>query len=124
MAAAANAQGPSQKQAGALEGLRVLDIATFIAALVVFAVVQDRVTASGARRYVAASRASLAGGGAPVTIDQIVAPAVRRSVIDAAMWAGVVGGVGVLASWFLVPGSRSGSVQSSGSGSGVRGSDL
>ncbi len=32
MGAAANAQGQSQMQAGALEGLRVLDIATFIAA--------------------------------------------------------------------------------------------
>jgi hypothetical protein len=101
---------------------RTMLLVTCLAALVVFAAVQDRVTAAGARRYVAASRASLAGGSPRVTIDEVVAPAVRRSVIEAAMWTGVVGVAGVLASWFLVPGSRSGSVQSSDSGSGVRGS--
>jgi hypothetical protein len=79
-------------------------LATFAAALVVFAGVQDRVTASGARQYVAAQRAAIAGRGLPVTIDQVVAPAVRRSVTQAATWALVVIAAGSLAA-FLVPGS-------------------
>jgi hypothetical protein len=40
---------------------RAILIATTLAALVVFAVVQDRITASGARRYVAIQRDALAG---------------------------------------------------------------
>ena len=76
---------------------------TFIAALVVFAVVQDRVTAAGAREYVARQRAALSGRGAPVTIEEVMGPAVRRSVLTAAGWAGLVV---VLGSLFLVPRSK------------------
>jgi hypothetical protein len=81
---------------------------TFVAALVVFAAVQDRVTASGAREYVRAQRAALAGRGTPVTIDQVVAPAVRRSVRDALAASGAVAIIGVLGAWFRFPraGSR------------------
>ena len=79
---------------------------TFVAALVVFAVVQDRVTASGARQYVALQRPALAaGGGAPVTIEEVMAPAIRRSVLQGLMWTAVVVAGGWAGSWFLVPGS-------------------
>ncbi len=79
---------------------------TFVAALVVFAVVQDRVTASGARQYVALKRPALAaGGGAPVTIEEVMAPAIRRSVLQGLMWTAVVVAGGWAGSWFLVPGS-------------------
>ena len=87
--------------------------ATFVAALIVFAVVQDRVTASGARQYVALQRSALAQGGAPVSIEDVMAPAGRRSFRDALMWSGGVMLIGVLGSRFWVP--RSG-FQSPGSG--------
>jgi hypothetical protein len=72
-------------------------IATALAALVVFAVVQDRVTAAGARRYVELQRAALAGGAHPVTVDEIMRPAVSRSVREGLLWGGVVflSGVGL-----------------------------
>jgi hypothetical protein len=56
-------------------GPRAVLVATFAAAGVVFCVVQDRVTAAGARQYVALHQA-----GRAVTLDDVVAPAVRRSV--------------------------------------------
>jgi hypothetical protein len=65
-------------------------IVTAIAAFVVFAVVQDRVTAAGARRYVALQRDAIAGRGPAVTVDQIMRPAVERSVQQGLMWGGVV----------------------------------
>jgi hypothetical protein len=72
-------------------------IATALAAVVVFAVVQDRVTAAGARRYVALQRAALAGRGPAVTIDQIMRPAIAQSVREGLLWGGVVlvSGVGI-----------------------------
>src|SRR5512138_1535907 len=74
-------------------------IATAIAALVVFAVVQDRVTAAGARRYVSLQRAALAGRARAVTVDEIMRPAIARSVRQGLFWGGVVliGGVGFAA---------------------------
>ena len=78
---------------------------TFVAALVVFAVVQDRVTASGARQYVALQRPALAAGGAPVTIEEVMAPAIGRSVRQGLMWTAIVMAGGWAGSWFLVPGS-------------------
>ena len=65
-------------------------IATAIAALAVFAVVQDRVTAAGARRYVELQRAALAGRAPLVTVDQIMGPAVAQSVREGLLWGGVV----------------------------------
>ena len=53
---------------------------SFVAAIVAFCVVQDRVTAAGARRYVALQRAALAGSGPTVSIDEVMTPAVRASV--------------------------------------------
>lgn len=69
---------------------RAVLVATAIAAVVVFAIVQDRVTAAGARRYVALQRDALAGRGQPVTVDQIMRPAVAHSVQEGLMWGGAV----------------------------------
>jgi hypothetical protein len=70
---------------------------TLLAALVVFCGVQDRITAAGARRYAALQRDALADGGRAVTIDEVVAPAVSRSVRQGLMWAGAVCAVGFVA---------------------------
>jgi len=69
---------------------RAVLVITVIAAVVVFAIVQDRVTAAGARRYVTLQRDALSGGGQLVTVDQIMRPAVARSVREGVMWGGVV----------------------------------
>lgn len=69
---------------------RAIVLVTVTAAVVVFAVVQDRVTASGARRYVTLQRAALAGDTPPVTIDAVMRPAVERSVEQGLLWGGVV----------------------------------
>jgi hypothetical protein len=53
---------------------------TLASAVIVFAVVQDRVTADGARQYVALQRRAVAGEGRLVTIDEALRPAVDRSV--------------------------------------------
>ena len=87
---------------------RTILVVTFVAALVVFAAVQDRVTAAGAREYVARQRLAFAGRLTPVTIEEVMEPAIRRSVRDGLIWSGLVmaGGLAVAAfSWFLVPGS-------------------
>jgi len=81
-------------------------VVTFVAALVVFAVVQDRVTASGARQYVRLQRLALGGTSAPVTIEEVMAPAGRRSVRDGLIWFAVVMAGGVAVSSFLLPRSR------------------
>ena len=67
----------------------VLMIAAILAA-VVFCVVQDRVTAAGARQYVELQRAAAEGRRPAVTIDEIMRPAVRRSVAQASAWSAVV----------------------------------
>jgi hypothetical protein len=74
-------------------------IATALAAIVVFAAVQDRVTAAGARRYVALQRAALAGRGPAVTVDEIMRPAIAQSVREGLWWGGavLVSGVGIAA---------------------------
>ena len=69
---------------------RAVLVITALAAVVVFAVVQDRVTAAGARRYAGLQREALAGRGALVTVDQIMRPAIARSVQQGLMWGGVV----------------------------------
>ena len=76
---------------------RAVLVITAIAAVVVFAVVQDRVTAAGARRYAALQRDALAGRGQLVTVEQIMRPAIARSVQQGLMWGGVVlvAGVGL-----------------------------
>jgi hypothetical protein len=69
---------------------RTILLMTVVAAAMTFAVVQDRVTAAGARRYVALQREALARGGRPVTIDEVVRPAVRQSVHQGLIWSSVV----------------------------------
>ena len=69
---------------------RAVLVVTAILAVVVFAVVQDRITAAGARRYAALQRDALAGRGTLVTVDQIMRPAIARSVQQGLMWGGVV----------------------------------
>ena len=69
---------------------RLVLITTALVAFVVFAIVQDRVTAAGARRYVALQRDAIAGRGRAVTVDEIMRPAVERSVQQGLMWGGAV----------------------------------
>ena len=63
---------------------------TCIAAIVVFAVVQDRVTVAGVGDYISASRDAAAGRRPPVTIDEVMKPAVTRAFQQGALWGGVV----------------------------------
>jgi hypothetical protein len=76
---------------------RAILATTAFVALVVFAVVQDRITAAGARRYVALQRDALAGRARPVSVDEIMRPAVERSVQQGLTWGGLVlvGGVSI-----------------------------
>lgn len=69
---------------------------TCAAALVVFAVVQDRVTVAGVGEYVMRQQDALSGRRPAVTIDEVMKPAVTRGVQLGAVWAGVVlvGGLG------------------------------
>ena len=68
---------------------------TFAAALVVFCIVQDRVTAEGARRYVALQKEALAGRGPAVTVDEVMRPAIARSVRLALLASGTVAVAGL-----------------------------
>jgi hypothetical protein len=63
---------------------------TFIAALVVFCVVQDRVTAAGASRYARAALGAIDRHEPVAPIDSVMRPAVRQSVISGLASAGVV----------------------------------
>jgi len=69
---------------------RAVLLVTALAAVVVFAIVQDRVTAAGVRRYVVLQRAALAGRGQLVTVDQVMRPAIAQSVQQGLLWGGVV----------------------------------
>jgi hypothetical protein len=69
---------------------RAILMVSAVAALVVFAAVQDRVTAAGARRYVALQRDAIAGHGRAVTVDEVMRPAIERSVHQGLMWGGAV----------------------------------
>lgn len=72
-------------------------LTTVAAALVVFAVVQNRGVAEGAGRYAALHRAARTGAAPAVTIDEVMRPAVARSVPEGLLWSGVVlaAGLGV-----------------------------
>ena len=63
----------------------------------VFAYVQDRGTASGARRYVTLQEQAMSGRGMPVAIDDVMAPAIAHSVSQGLLWAGgvLVAGCGI-----------------------------
>ena len=72
---------------------RAIVVAAMLAGFAVFCVVQDRVTAAGARRYVVLQR----GGGPPVSIDDVMNPAIDSSVRQGLAWGGAValGGLAV-----------------------------
>lgn len=78
---------------------RAIVIATCVLAFATFAVVQDRVTAAAARSYAATQRSAIATGGSGVTIESVMAPAIRNSVWWASGSALVVllGGLGAAA---------------------------
>ena len=77
----------------------------FVAAAVVFCVVQDRVTAAGVREYVARQRQAVAGkvegtaregtplrpSGRQLRIDDVMGPAKWRSLEQGALWGGIAG---------------------------------
>lgn len=69
---------------------RALVVLSIVASLVVFSVVQDRITAAGARQYVTLQREALASGRPPVAADEVLRPAVERSVRQGLLWGGVV----------------------------------
>lgn len=62
---------------------------TCIAAIVVFAVVQDRLTSAGVGRYVALFR-DRTDGAAAATIDEVMKPAAAHAVRQGAFWGGAV----------------------------------
>jgi hypothetical protein len=61
----------------------------FAAAIVVFCIVQDRVTAAGARRYVQLQQAAAAGADRAATLDEVMRPAIRDSVRQGLLWGAV-----------------------------------
>lgn len=79
--------------------VRWIVLVSVAAAMAVFLVVQDRVTAAGAQRYVALQRSAIAGETPRITIDEVMRPAVERSVRQGALWGGAVllAGLGVAA---------------------------
>jgi hypothetical protein len=79
---------------------RAIVVMSAVAAFAVFCVVQDRVTAAGARHYVALQRDAIAGHGPAVTIDQIMRPAIEQSVQQGLLW-----GAAVLVSGLTVAGA-------------------
>jgi len=83
---------------------RVVLALAIVAAVVVFAIVQDRVTAAGARRYVELQNAAIAGQGTPVTLDEVMRPAIRRSVQQGSLWGGMVLAAGAAAAAVLARG--------------------
>ena len=73
--------------------------AIVLAAFAAFCVVQDRITAAGARRYVALQREALAGRGKHVTIEEVMRPAIDRSVRGGLLAAAGVMAIGGLVAW-------------------------
>ena len=74
-----------------------LVILALLAAIVMFCVVQDRITAAAVGRYVTLKRAAMAGAGPQVTLDEVMRPGVRRSVWRGALWGLVTLGAGTAA---------------------------
>jgi len=74
---------------------RRVAVLTVVVAAVVFCAVQDRVTARGVSRYIALQHAAARGAGPVPAIDEVMQPAVRRSVREGAAWAGGVAAAGL-----------------------------
>ena|SRR5688572_11467676 len=79
-------------------------VASVAAAIAVFLVVQDRVTAGGAREYAERQRAASVGQTPAVTIDEVMVPAVSRSVRAGALWGFVVLIAGLTVTWSVSEG--------------------
>jgi hypothetical protein len=75
---------------GRLAGLVVL------AAVIAFCVAQDRGTAAGVGRYIAAQQAALAGRGPQVTVDEVMGPANRDAVRQGLRWSGRITMAGII----------------------------
>ena len=73
-----------------------------------FCIVQDRVTAEGARQYVTLQEAASVSRSTPVAIDDVMRPAVQRGVRQGALSGGVVFAVGAAAAVALRRGSGRG----------------
>ena len=63
-------------------------VLTCIAALAVFAVIQDRITGSGVGQYVAKYHEAVAAKRTPLTIDDVMRPAVAHGVRQGTLWSG------------------------------------
>jgi hypothetical protein len=70
-------------------------VCSCVAAIVVFAIVQDRLTVAGVGQYVSDYREAAAGRRAAVTIDEVMRPAVTHAVEQGALWGGAVLAVGL-----------------------------
>jgi hypothetical protein len=81
--------------------LRLVFWFTLAAAVVTFCIVQDRVTAAGARRYVTDQREALAGRSGLVTIDEVMRPAVAESIKQALISSGAVAALGLAVGFAL-----------------------
>ena len=81
--------------------VRVIVLLTVAAAAIVFAYVQDRVTASGAREYVMRQGEAIERRGSSVTIDEVMDPAVDRSVWQGLKWGTMVLVAGLAAAAFV-----------------------
>jgi ABC-type Fe3+ transport system permease subunit len=75
--------------------VRRLVVFSFVAAMVVFCVVQDRVTAAGAQQYALQALAALEQHQPVAPIDSVMRPAVRRSVKLGLLSANIVLTVGI-----------------------------
>lgn len=81
--------------------VRVIVLLTLAAAAIVFAYVQDRVTASGAREYVMRQGEAIERRSSSVAIDEVMEPAVDRSVWQGLKWGTIVLLVGLAAAAFV-----------------------
>ena len=79
---------------------------TFLAALAVFCVVQDRVTAHGAHAYAEQARAAYARHQRGVAVDAVMRPAIRRGVRLGLASAGAVVVAGLGAAVVMARGDR------------------
>jgi hypothetical protein len=84
-----------------LPRVRAIVLLTVVVAVTVFAYVQDRVTASGAREYVTRQRDAIEQRGSGVTIDEVMEPAVDRSVRQGFTWGTMVLVAGLAAAAFV-----------------------
>jgi hypothetical protein len=81
-------------------------VASMVAAIVVFCIVQDRVTSTGVGQYVVRQRAALTGGGPAVRVDSVMRPWIARSVREGLAWGALPLTVGVVLSMIALRRTR------------------